>query len=493
MAVGLRRRGNPYGATGFFGYDDTQEQPGYMGFEQVAGVGDAPLPVQTEDQPQLITPIDQTQQPKNDDGFLSSIFGGGGDEMPSQASIDRRQKLAESLIAKGSETGEIRSPWEALGRVAQQWTGAYMQSKAEKDAEKVTKRRQDSLKGALGDGGDLGAMADRLLASDDPDLVDKGLEIKMQLATQGAKTARKPNPTRNYNSGGQEVTEEWDDQAQAWKPLATAPRYKTGGGGGGGDGDGFSPTAMGANFALPTGKIVSAPFQKGRGFIYRDDVTGEWKDIPAGARRMTESTGGGLSPGQYQKLKMERRQNINALSALEKYFKTVGGLPQGVQRWANSLTANAKTMFSGQLSADEFNQLDAGAQAQALLGMFRTTVVGPGVMTEYDAVRVLNALGKDPASALQNTQVIGPILQNLYERKRAELQEQEDTYRRNAPYYDETPNDIGVPDQIGGSEAAPAAPPQAAAPPKESRVKGQVYDTPRGKMIWTGTGWRPAQ
>jgi len=235
MAVGLRRRGNPYGATGFFGYDDTQEQPGYMGFEQVAGVGDAPLPVQTEDQPQLITPIDQAQQPTNDDGFLSSIFGGGA--LPSQASIDRRQKLAEGLIAQGSQTGEIHSPWEALGRVAQQWTGAYLQSKAEKDAERVTKHRQDQLKGALGDGGDLGAMADKLLASDDPDLVDKGLQIKMQLATQGAKTARKPNPTRNYNRGGEEVTEEWDDAAQAWKPLATAPRYKAGGGGGNDDAD----------------------------------------------------------------------------------------------------------------------------------------------------------------------------------------------------------------------------------------------------------------
>lgn len=40
--------------------------------------------------------------------------------------------------------------------------------------------------------------------------------------------------------------------------------------------------------------------------------------------------------------------------------------------------------------------------------------------------------------------------------------------------------------------AAPAAPKAAAAvPPPEKRTKGQVYDTPRGKMRWMGTGWAP--
>ncbi|CUW38783.1 protein of unknown function [Magnetospirillum sp. XM-1] len=41
--------------------------------------------------------------------------------------------------------------------------------------------------------------------------------------------------------------------------------------------------------------------------------------------------------------------------------------------------------------------------------------------------------------------------------------------------------------------AAPVkAPQQPAIPPMASRVKGKVYDTPRGPMTWTGTGWVPA-
>jgi hypothetical protein len=31
------------------------------------------------------------------------------------------------------------------------------------------------------------------------------------------------------------------------------------------------------------------------------------------------------------------------------------------------------------------------------------------------------------------------------------------------------------------------------APPAADRVKGQVYDTPKGPHVWTGTGWQTAQ
>lgn len=45
--------------------------------------------------------------------------------------------------------------------------------------------------------------------------------------------------------------------------------------------------------------------------------------------------------------------------------------------------------------------------------------------------------------------------------------------------------------QAGGAAPAQAAP-AAAIPPPEQRERDKVYPTPRGPMIWTGTGWRPA-
>lgn len=43
---------------------------------------------------------------------------------------------------------------------------------------------------------------------------------------------------------------------------------------------------------------------------------------------------------------------------------------------------------------------------------------------------------------------------------------------------------------LGMGEQAPAA---AAPPPIETREVGKVYETPKGPMKWTGTGWIPAQ
>ncbi len=39
----------------------------------------------------------------------------------------------------------------------------------------------------------------------------------------------------------------------------------------------------------------------------------------------------------------------------------------------------------------------------------------------------------------------------------------------------------------------PNEPLLTAPPPPETRVKGKVYNTPKGQFEWTGTGWKPAQ
>lgn len=56
----------------------------------------------------------------------------------------------------------------------------------------------------------------------------------------------------------------------------------------------------------------------------------------------------------------------------------------------------------------------------------------------------------------------------------------------------------GVPQRT--APAAPTAPPPpaprdgaAAVPPPAQRQVNRIYDTPRGPMVWTGTGWVPAQ
>ena len=55
-------------------------------------------------------------------------------------------------------------------------------------------------------------------------------------------------------------------------------------------------------------------------------------------------------------------------------------------------------------------------QFQSLLGGFRIETVGPGVMTEYDAQRIISALGGEPG-ALQNPLRVAKILRNVLSRK----------------------------------------------------------------------------
>jgi hypothetical protein len=49
----------------------------------------------------------------------------------------------------------------------------------------------------------------------------------------------------------------------------------------------------------------------------------------------------------------------------------------------------------------------------------------------------------------------------------------------------------GVPAAPPAGQAGPMITPQGI-PPAAQRQQGQVYDTPKGKMTWTGTGWVPA-
>jgi hypothetical protein len=482
MAVGPRR--NPYGATTFFGYDDTSAPMGQAPAPQAPWSFLDVAPPPEEFQQQLIQPIEPAQV----QGAGPEVSGGdapAAEDFPSEESINRRLKLAQAMMEQGAQGGEVKHPLQAIGYATQQIMGAYSANKAQKDLEAAEKRRRDSLKKALGSGGDLNALAENLMASDDPRLVDQGLEIKLKLATAERK-AGKPGQIRNYNSGGEEITEQFNEETGRWEPLATAPRYKPDSGGGGPGGGGRRQ--QGGAMRLPTGEVVPAVFNPGDGLYYYQTAEGT-KVVPAGARPVTDSTGGTLNAAQWRKLKSDRVEGENALKAMQSYAKQAGGLPQGYQRWANSLAARWKTFLGSQgLSQAEFDQMETGAKQQALLGMLRTTIVGPGVMTEYDAQRVIQAMGGNPSSAIQNPAVMASILSNLYDRKRAEVQVLQEEYERNAPTFGEEPRPLDAPESI----APPAKEGQRTAPPPtKERIPGKTTVVVNGvTYVWTGTGWK---
>jgi hypothetical protein len=97
-----------------------------------------------------------------------------------------------------------------------------------------------------------------------------------------------------------------------------------------------------------------------------------------------------------------------ALSSMDKYMEGLSKDPKGMQRYFNRIITNLKTAFGGrEPTQEELSTAINEGRLQGLIGQVREDVVGPGVMTEFDAIRIIMSLGGDysifqaPEAALQ--------------------------------------------------------------------------------------------
>lgn len=516
-----------------------QDTPTGLPNTPVGGVGapDQPAPVAP-----MFAPADATGN-----GMFGGDGGGGNPkpqpnqpegDFPSASAIERRRKLAEALMGKQME---VNHPMQAVANAVSQIAGAWMNKKADDEQAQLEKRRRDYVQGAFEKGGgDLDRVMDEWMKSGDPELVDRALDYKLKKVAAAADGGNAPT-TRNFYEGNSVVTKQWNPETRQWETVGSpSPRWKASGGGyedGGEDfgpvsapvsapanGEGESPQPQEPVFRTPgprgkyalkagpqmtgqDGRPVYTTYNPNDGNYYYRGEDGMWR-VASGQRAVAPMT-----EQQFYKLKLERQDEINGLKALKKYFETVKDIPTGIQRWSIDVTAKFKTFLGQQgLTPDEFNLLDSKAKVQALLGMFRTTIVGPGVMTEYDAIRVLQALGGDPASALQNPEVMREILNDLYMRKRSRAQEIQQTYEDQLRARGQKPDGsgLGVPEGLeeGPENGAPSAPStprtprpsgsKVVLPPVEKRIIGKTeYKAPDGSTYVWGrdasgkVGWMP--
>lgn len=512
-----------------------QETPTGLPNTPVGGVG---APDQTPPVAPMFTPGDATGN-----GMFGGDGGGGGaqpkqpeGDFPSASSIERRRKLAEALMGKQME---VNHPMQAVANAVSQIAGAWMNKKADDEQAQLEKRRRDYVQGGFEkSGGDFDRMMDEWMKSGDPELVDKALDYKLRKAAAAADGGDAPT-TRNFYEGNAVVTKQWNPETKQWETVGSpSPRWKASGGVDDG-GEDFGPVsapvsapADGEEGAVASDPVYKTPGPRGKyalkagpqmtgqdgrpvyttynpndGNYYYRGEDGMWR-VASGQRAVAPMT-----EQQFYKLKLERQDEINGLKALQKYFQTVKDVPTGIQRWSIDISGKFKTFLGQQgLTPDEFNLMDSKAKVQALLGMFRTTIVGPGVMTEYDAIRVLQALGGDPASALQNPEVMREILNDLYTRKRSRAQEIQQTYEDQLRARGMKPDGsgLGVPDgleeqaepRVGGPSPTPSAPrptgSKVVLPPKEKRIIGKTeYKAPNGQSFVWGrdasgkVGWIP--
>ena len=168
------------------------------------------------------------------------------------------------------------------------------------------------------------------------------------------------------------------------------------------------------------GKTYPARFNTNTG-DYEILQNGKYVAMPSGMQIITKGLVGksASTAKEFRTLRDEIIGLERGLGKLQSYMKNVKDAGQGYQRLAQSISTNIKTFFdSGKLTPAELAQQVAKGQLQGLLGAMRIETVGGGVMTEQDALRVINNLGGD-VTALQNPQVVGQALKRLFEEKLA--------------------------------------------------------------------------
>lgn len=107
-----------------------------------------------------------------------------------------------------------------------------------------------------------------------------------------------------------------------------------------------------------------------------------------------------------------------SLIKLTNYFNSQEGRRFGYKGIADRFVAGIKSILASddprlQLSPEQLSQKLSESQLQGLLGASRLDVVGGGVMTEQDALRVLAALGGD-INAMQNPAVVEARIKEIY-------------------------------------------------------------------------------
>ena len=167
----------------------------------------------------------------------------------------------------------------------------------------------------------------------------------------------------------------------------------------------------------------------------------------ADAKRLNKT----LTANQYNKLMEEADTSQVALDKLDGLLATFevedGGVDRGFTVWTDQVTADAQTFFGEQADRDQFRLKSREAQLQQIIGLFRTDIVGPGVVTEYDAERILKSVGGD-VGILQNPDIVRQQIDILRQQKIKALNRQKrqlDYFSRSYPgLYNSSVIDPGV-------------------------------------------------
>lgn len=176
-----------------------------------------------------------------------------------------------------------------------------------------------------------------------------------------------------------------------------------------------------------------------------------------------------LTSQQFMNLGQSLTADINSANRLNRYMSDAKDIPQGFKLIAQDFANKFTTAFGKTLTGDALKVGMQQGTLQSLIGNLRIETVGGGVMTEQDALRVIQALGGD-LGMLRNKDVVEGQIRKILESKEARIKQNMQFYNRDAENQGVSQMVYGSP-SAGGGGVTPAA--AAAELARRNAAKGQ--------------------
>jgi hypothetical protein len=231
-------------------------------------------------------------------------------------------------------------------------------------------------------------------------------------------------------------------------------------------------------------------FRKDFGYGYIDDQGNfrAQREAPTGTRVVTSAA---LNPASVQKFderQLAFEEDKMGLEKLQSYFSNVSTLDRGFKNLANVFVANVKNFLGKPVNGKPFDTLETAAKQQALLGALRLEILGPGVLTEIDAQRLINTLGGDILSGKLNPDLVASRLQDIYKEKHQRAMLNSRILKRDSGFFNYDPEEfnLALPSKLGG-DALRNKPseqkPQEPKPPASNAAGAVSANLPPTKVI----------
>ena len=175
---------------------------------------------------------------------------------------------------------------------------------------------------------------------------------------------------------------------------------------------------LGAYVDQKTGEFVGEVTFDTRNSERTINIGGKEQPVPAGVIPITESNlhKNAMTGEQFFQLATEIQDTERGLRELTRFMTDAKDTRQGWQLLADQFLGHMNTIFGNELSEEQFKTFASTGRLQGLLGAYRKEVVGGGVMTEQDALRVIARLGGD-FNLTRNREVAAALIRELMEEK----------------------------------------------------------------------------